>query len=107
MTLRNGRATRLCPQAEAALDALVESGWDLSRVPDEYRASAEALVESFGHACTQSPEAAPELVEATIRKLLSEPMSEASLSDASADALDMWSLSGYHTSSVPRSLRRF
>ncbi len=105
MTLRNGRATRLCPQAEAAVDALVESGWDLSRVPDEYRASAEALVESFGHACTQSPEAAPELVEATIRKLLSEPMSEASLSDASADALDMWSLSGYHTSSVPRSLR--
>ena len=105
MTLRNGRATRLCPQAEAALDALIESGWDLSRVPEEYRASAEALVESFGHACTQSPEAAPELVEATIRKLLSEPMSEASLSDASADALDMWSLSGYHTSSVPRSLR--
>ena len=51
MTLRNGRATRLCPEAEKALDALIESGWDLSRVPDEYRQSAEALIDNFGHAC--------------------------------------------------------
>lgn len=105
MTLRNGRATRLCPEAEQALDALIESGWDLSRVPDEYRACAETLIESFGHACDESPEAAPELVEATIRKLISEPIGEASLSDASADALDMWSLSGYRSSHVPKGLR--
>ena len=105
MTLRNGRATRLCPEAEKALDALIESGWDLSRVPDEYRQSAEALIDSFGHACEESPEAAPELVEATIRKLISEPIGEASLSDASADALDMWSLSGYRTGNVPKGLR--
>ena len=105
MTLRKGRATRLCPEAEQALDALIESGWDLSRVPEQYRASAEALIDNFGHACEESPEAAPELVEATIRKLITEPMGEASLSDASADALDMWSLSGYRASSVPKALR--
>lgn len=105
MTLRIGDATKLCPEAEAALDALIESGWDLSRVPDEYRKCAEDLLEHFDHACGVAPGAATELVEATVRKLISEPMHEASLSDTSADALDLWSLAGYRATSVPKSLR--
>ncbi len=97
--------TQLCPEAEEALDALIESGWDLSRVPEQYRKCAEDLIDNFGHACEVTPEAAPELIEATIRKLLSEPVAEAALSDASADALDMWSLAGYNAGGVPRGLR--
>ncbi len=105
MTQRTGHPTKLCPEAEAALDALIESGWTLNRVPTEYRKCAQDLIENFGSACDVTPEAAPELIEATIRKLLSEPLAEAALSDESADALDMWSLSGYSASGVPRGLR--
>ncbi len=81
MTQRIGNPTKLCPEAEAALDALIESGWTLSRVPAEYRKCAEDLIENFGHACDVTPEAAPELIEATIRKLMSEPPAEAALRD--------------------------
>ena len=105
MTKRHINPTQLCPEAEAALDALIESGWDLGRVPEQYRKCAEDLIENFGHACEVAPEAAPELIEATIRKLISEPVAEAALSDASADALDMWSLAGYSAGGVPRGLR--
>jgi len=105
MTKRLTNPTQLCPEAEAALDALIESGWNLARVPEQYRKCAEDLIENFGHACEVTPEAAPELIEATIRKLLSEPVPEAALSDASADALDMWSLAGYSAGGVPRGLR--
>lgn len=100
----SGFPSKLCPEAAAALDALIESGWDVSRVPPEYRLAASQLIEHFEHA-SGTTTAAPKLVESTIRKLLSQPAPEASLGDASADALDLWSTSGYSAGSVPRGLR--
>lgn len=105
MTPSFGPRMKLCPEAEAALDALINSGWDPERVPESYRACARELVAHFGLACEEAPVAPSELIEATIRRLVSHPVAEASLSDASADALDLWSMSGYRAGSVPKSLR--
>lgn len=105
MTPRRDISAKLCPEAGAALDALIDSGWELDRVPAEYREAARHLMEHFDHACDDAPDGASRLVEATIRRLLTQPASEATLSNASADALDMWSMSGYRLSAVPRSHR--
>lgn len=96
---------QLCPEAEEALDALIESGWDPERVPEHYRACARELVARFDLACEEAPGAPSTLIESTIRRLLSHPIADASLSDASADALDLWSTGGYRVSSVPKGLR--
>lgn len=100
-----GPRMKLCPEAEEALDALINSGWDPERVPEPYRACARELVAQFGLACEEAPGAPSELIEATIRRLVSHPVAETSLSNASADALDLWSMSGYRAGSVPKSMR--
>jgi len=98
-------STHLCEEAQLAFDALVEAGWVIERVPAEYRGCAERLVGMLDSACDSAGSNDPARLEALLRDVLDAVPSESRLLDEDADALDMWSQSGYNSAAVPRSLR--
>ncbi|RNC81567.1 MAG: hypothetical protein ED559_07190 [Phycisphaera sp.] len=104
MTVQPGGA-RLCQQAEEALDALIDSGWNLEQVTKEHRPCAEKLLHLLDSACTLEDRKDRSKLESLIKSIMDRIPTEPVLVDDSADALDVWSQSGYQTNSVPRSLR--
>jgi hypothetical protein len=105
LTKPNLHNTQLCEEAEQAFDALVEAGWVIERVPTEYRACAQRLVSMLNFACDTNEETDTVRLESLLRDVLEAVPSETKLDEDAADALDMWSQSGYKASAVPRSLR--
>ena len=89
----------------SALDALVDAGFDASRVSGEHRAAAgriASLVSMLGHG---GPTADPSLIDATVARARRSGSAEAQLSSHDQSALESWVMSGYQASRVPGSLR--
>ncbi|PHQ82493.1 MAG: hypothetical protein COB69_01760 [Phycisphaera sp.] len=95
----------LCENAEQALDALVESGWAIERIPAEHRDCAHQLMSMLDSACDTASESDPNRLESLMREVLERLPTDTKLHDDSADALDLWCQSGYQASAVPKSLR--
>ncbi|GAB5495343.1 MAG: hypothetical protein Phyf2KO_04230 [Phycisphaerales bacterium] len=104
MTVRPGGA-RLCQDAERALDALIDSGWNIEQVDEAYRPCAEKLLHLLDSACSVEDREDRPKIEHLIKSIMDRIPTEPVLLDDSADALDVWTQSGYQTNSVPRSLR--
>ncbi len=96
---------RLCPQTEAAIDALINANWDVSRLDDDHRPRAERLMQLLGASCSEDLSQHFPTADHVAAAILGQESREAVLTDEAADALDLWSQSGYTVSSVPRSLR--
>ena len=103
-------AWRLSPQDQLALDALVDSGFELDKVPQTHRARAQrawAIVCAAGQgpADEQAAARAAQRVEAAIEGEAAPSVGDVRLNPDDEDALEAWVNSGYRTSRVPGSLR--
>ena len=105
MNKPNTHYAQLCEGTENAFDALVEAGWVLERVPAEHRSCAQKLLGMLATACDTNEQEDPAHLENLMRDVIEAVPCETRLLDESADALDLWSQSGYKSSAVPRSLR--
>ncbi len=89
----------------AALDALVDSGFDASRVSAEHQATAGRIASFMSMLGQGGPKVDPLLVDATMARVRRAGVTEAQLSPQDQSALESWVMSGYQSSRVPGSLR--
>lgn len=103
------RTTRPClsPDDERAVDALVQAGFDLSRVPGVVRDRAARVAGLLR--LLDAPAAGPSLVDITMARVMqagqAPASADASLSPDDQEAIDAWVAAGYRTAKVPSSLR--
>ncbi len=103
MTDRHDPLDKLTPQDAAALDALVEAGFELGRVAPEHRARAERLAAMLAPVALGEVRPSP-LGDAILARIdaLDAP---AALSSLDAEALDSWMQHDHSASRVPGLLR--
>lgn len=95
----------------AALDALVDAGFELSGVPADLRPRAETVARVLGLLSVDAPGDSAELIERTLSLVHSAQRrsrtadEQLTLCPADEDALEAWVMSGGRLSSVPGSLR--
>jgi len=94
-------------QDEAAMDALMRTGFDPEAVEGPLRPRAEAIHHLLGLLETDPPPQDSLLVDVTMARVLREQAGadEPTLLPADEDALDAWVHGGYELSRVPGSLR--
>lgn len=97
-----------CEADQAAIDAMVESGWDVLKVdaPKRDRASrAFQILRAAAHPHTDDQTAA-RMVDATMSRLESSTLDERlALTPNDEEAVDAWLLAEYRVNRVPGSLR--
>lgn len=97
-----------CDADRAALEAMVESGWDLERVPEAHKQRAAHIMAILRLAgtCPTDDQGAAKLVDSMMARLpgaSGEPT--LSLTPDDEEALDAWQLSEHRLNRVPGSLR--
>ena len=87
----------------AALDALIDAGMEIERVPQEMRERARRVGDLLGLLDAGHITCDAVLLDVTIQRIArhAEPV----LSPADAEALDSWALAGYNADRTPASLR--
>lgn len=92
-----------------ALDALVDSGWDLEHVPPALRVRAEhiaRLMNAVGNVKVREDRILVDIAFVRAMRAAERPAADAaSLHPADQEAIDAWMLSGFDASRVPSSLR--
>ncbi len=105
-------SSHLGPDDAAALEALIDAGYDLNQVREPLRQRAARIADLLGLIDTPIEQSQTDLVNRTAdligraerTSLVSDSMN-AQLSPADEDALDAWVMAGARRSSIPGSLR--
>jgi len=101
-------APTLCPADAAALEALVEAGFEWTEVPDEHRVRAERIADVLGLIDTPIPRIdrdADVLLDTVLARIDRSASDEPLLSYRDESALEAWVMAGYRSDRVPASLR--
>lgn len=102
----------LDPEDARALDALVDTGFDIDAVPAQLRERADRVARLLGQLDTPIETASQDLVDRTLGLVAGDRLrgqvvdeDESVLCPADEDALEAWVMSGGRMSSVPGALR--